>query len=54
MSVSFFGASSRLALYGSLPSESRSAWTTESDLSRASAMKAIHWPSGEIAESSWD
>ena len=51
MSVSLRSASSRLALYGSLPSESRSARTAESERSRASAVKAIHCPSGETVTS---
>ena len=51
MSRSLRGASSRSASYGSLASESASCCTTESGRSCASAVKAIHLPSGDTVAS---
>ena len=48
-SKSLRSASSRALLYGNLESESRSKSTTESARRRASAMNAIHLPSGETS-----
>ena len=51
ISVSLRGSSSRLRSGGSLAIESRSAVTTESERSLASAMNAIHLPSGDTTTS---
>ena len=51
MSVSFRSTSSRVASYGSSATESAIACTTESGRSAASAVNAIHFPSGETTAS---
>gem|GEM_PF-5199169 len=51
MSASLRGASSRIRSYGSFAMESSVARTRESERSWASAVKAIHFPSGDTATS---